>query len=231
MGIRVHKVIGYGLTDLEATDRKITDTRIGSADLVRQAMETDTRTYLEWLEALDPAEDDISRSLDRWSLEDSLQKGENRDLYDSVAYDPEFGAPNVIVFIPPSMRDWRHYDDPIDWVEETYRTDGSAPQAARHRELPHGFYPYNGLYMDTRTGDRIKDNRVMHWIRAVNAGKDEDELDYAAREFGFSTHREAAAFVAPVVPEDVQLLVRFLKVFKDPDDWRSLRPILYTYWS
>lgn len=230
MGIRVHKVMGYGLTDLEATDRKITDPRISADALLGGADMPNGAEYLAWLEREDELGDDLSRALDRFTVEERLKEGKTVDLWNSVAHDGEFGLPNVIVFTPPSMPDWRRYDDPIDWVEETYPLGDQEAQANDARQFPHGFYPYSGSYMDTRTGEDL-DQNIMYWVRGVSANADEQELDGLAQVAGFATHREAAAYVAPIVPDDVRRLVKFLKVFNSPDGWRELRPTLYTYWS
>jgi len=234
MGIRVHKFLGYGLTGLEHDGMKLTDERVNRESwLLAHDGVPALGDYFAWLEARRAASSkEFSFSLD-WVHLKNLGK-ENwpkpRDLDDCAAYDPEYGRPDVLVVRPYSARDWYRFDDPIDYVQETYLRDPGTAQESRADLIGACLYPYQS-YMDDRTGTAL-DDKVFMWVRASNARDSSPEvLDTFAQWAGFSGHAEASGHVVPFVPEEVQDLVEYAQLFTHAGVWRQLRPVLYTYWA
>jgi len=231
MGIRVHKYIGYGLADLDATGEEVRDGRV-NADYLLRGMYDDTRSaaaYEVAVDAYNAGMEDPRARVHTFALDKTTP---NWEPMDSICWRAEYGDPRVLLLAPPGYSDWRRYDDTIDWIEETYFAD--PPQGNRVKILPHGIYPFSGLYMDSRTGERLTD--VMDWVRfrsSVREGGDvpTDLLDETAQAAGYADDAEAGEYVVPWVPTEITFLAKFLGVFTDDAVALQLRPMLYTWWG
>jgi hypothetical protein len=232
MGIRVTKFLGYGLTDVAHDDNdRLVDSRINRDSCLLNWEPPSIDEFEAWLKDNSCAD----ASLDRWYLRDR-RRGEQparrreRHLDDCLAYNPEFGLGNVLVLQPLAMHDWTRYDDPIDWVEESYLSD--PPQANRAQVLRYGLYPYMAQYMDSRTGERLPNDQTMTWVRSLTSDfydlYDQDEM---ARGLGFDDHAQALELIAPNVPAEIRDIARFCELFTIDDVWKQLRPMLYVYWA
>jgi len=177
MGVRVHKVIGYGLTDVEFDEstNRLVDPRINKRGLiglydrdydlavksftdkgwrkflVRKLRETKKRKRASWeLKSYLACERQIRKHIEK--------QYPDRDEWgplNSVVLEPEYG-PKDLLLVPPEMmygrRDrWYRDDDTIDWVEETMEHE-QLPRLKvyRWRTLP----PYD-RWIDDRTGRRV----------------------------------------------------------------------------
>lgn len=234
MGIRVHKQMGYGLSDLAHDEKgyKITDPRINAESKLFDLYDTTVEEYVEWLKSQGREE----ASLDAFALESIERSGIKLHMSDTFAWQGEFGLPNVLVLTPLTMKDWRRYDDGIDYAVETYLWERDEDQQTnRVDHFGHGLYPWNGLHMDARTGVRIDSNLAMAWVRTHWPNNKPDETkklqDGLALAMGFEDRHEAERCVVPWVPEEIQDLARFGELFTDENVWTQLRPMLYTYWS
>lgn len=234
MGIRVHKLLGYGLTDVQSDDPgyKITDERINTESPGLNFEAPTISEYRSWLEAR-REQDGLETDLELSFLREPEPGDPKFSLDDAVVWNGEYGLSNVLVISPPTyQRKWSRYDDAIDYIEETYlRKPIEEPQANRVDVLRHGIYPFIG-YMDKRTGEKL-DDKIFYWVRATNASEklEEYELDLLAKACGFNSNLEAWENVAPIVPNDVKNIAFFLELFTPLGTWLQLRPVLYTYWS
>jgi hypothetical protein len=229
MGIRVHKVLGYGLTDLALKDPRV------NWDSPLLAGEASAREYYAWLEARREA----SPETFRYSLDWALLRHDGAEacgVWPWAVHDAEYGLPGVMVVRPPCQTDWFRYDDPIDYMTETYPWSERS-QTAHVQVYRHGPFPFNGFYMDARDGRRLPD-LVFPWWQIMNTKvrpeKLEDTfgaLDMFAREMGFAGQEEAKANVVPEVPEEIRDLAEFGRLFPDSGTWLQLRPLLYTWWG
>lgn len=233
MGIRVHKVLGWGLTDLDKgyqADPRVNwaSPLLGHDDKMPGASE-----YWHWLEAWrEAAGDKFSFSLD-WALLRHDEKRREKDLYGCVVYEHEYGLPEVLVIRPVTKDDWSRFDDDIDYMTETYPWSADS-QKNRVQVFDHPPFPFNGFYMDKRDGRKLPD-AVFPWWQLQNGTRDrefrEQAADLFAREMGFAGHAEAAENVVPQVPEEIRDLAEFGQLFTHAGTWRQLRPLLYTYWA
>lgn len=235
MGIRVHKMIGYGLADVkteEGAGWRIADDRI-NLDSPAISRECPTiEEYRSWLEAR-REEGDIETDIELSMLREPEPNEGHLDLDDAVTHSGEFGLPNVLVIVPPTYRRrWCRFDDAIDYIEETYlRKPPAEPQANWVRKLRHGIYPFIG-YMDANTGERL-DDKIFHWIRATNTDPrpSDQELDLIAKAAGMEDNRDAWERVAPFLPNDIKNIAVFLDLFTTEEALLELRPLVYTYWA
>lgn len=226
MGIRVHKILGWGLTDVKCEHAKQPeDPRINNESLTRVWDQSNDEMLSAYLSFLDETQESDFGTLDKWMLSNRSKEDRKLHMSDCIAFDSEYGLPNVLCLRPLACDDWSRFDDTIDYTIETYLSED--PLTNRVEILQHPPYPYNALYMDKRTGVRVP-NEIMWWIRHRSAGKESDEL---AKLGGFNSHAEADENIAPIVPQEIRDLSQFLGLFTSDDVWMQLRPMLYTYWS
>jgi hypothetical protein len=233
VGIRVHKILGYGLTDVTHTDWDIADPRINPDSFWVTRSEPET-TYFEFLtEKLSKVEGDRDFALE---LELHFHRDQEEDGTDSFTWkNAETGLPNVLIVRPIGHPRWYRFDDPLDYEEEYLR--GSS-MVHRVDLLESGPHPYEGLYMDAETGERLtNDGAVISWRRLLRKLPEDDSdkrmrlLDMLATAIGYESHDEAMRRVVPLVPEEVRRVCEWAGLFTSPTGWKDLRPMLYTYWA
>lgn len=235
MGIRIHKFLGYGLTDVENDGYWPTDPRINAKVLSDLMWDQSSKEYIEWLDQK-YTDADIVRgewNLDRFIVRDyGEEKLKDFSFSDCFAYQGEYGMPNVLVLKPLSMNDWSRFDDAIDYMAETHLYSSlTDPQANRIDSFGlHGLYPWSSIYMDARTGDRLQDGIL--WVRLFWDPPPPDGAKLAvAKHLGFENVEEAEANITPVVPVEVRDVAEFAGLFTSDDVWLQLKPMLYTYWA
>ena len=152
MGIRIHKVIGYGLNDLSLegyTGDLSLDSRfnpegyfcLNYEDREKKFSLKEFRVQLQIMGSASGLDNIFYRLLDREIEEKKF------DFDDLFVWDDEGGLANVCVFIPPGHKEqWSSFDGQIEYYEET----------VLHGQQPHvllvdrPLYPYVN-YFDIRT--------------------------------------------------------------------------------
>jgi hypothetical protein len=227
MGIRVHKMMGYGLTDVVENDPRIN----WDSPLFRYELDKDEHVdeYLEQLK-----EDEVT-ALDammvRQQRAGKLPRTGRYEVQSCFEWGTsDGGLENVLCVRPLTMDDWYRYDDIMDYAEQTYFSDGH-DQHDDVKVSHYALYPFDS-YMDARTGNRIKSD-IYTWLRAVNGKLTEnlEALDVLARHGGFGSHAEALENCVAYVPEEIRNLCKYAGVFTDPATALTLRPMLYTWWA
>lgn len=235
MGLRIHKALGWGLTDLQACGG---DSRVNwGADPFKYEGRTGF-DYLPWLVARH--ENDKPYFSYDWvvlSSSDGLEKFGKKNVFKAVTYSPEYGKPEVLVIRPFTLTDWSRSDDSIDYAGEMLTHPGAEDWWQPVRGS--GLHPFEGLFMDAETGENLP-HSVIQWVRLVNGlaerlVPEEDAMSglnaLALSQTPYATHEEAKARIVPRVPEEVRDVAEFLELFTDGTVWRQLRPLLYTYWA
>lgn len=244
MGIRLWKKLGWGITGLEHDMQTgaLTDPRI-NADALIQHPESVGPHYLEYLKARLDAErrpgEDVEQGEEWFDLamtiamvEAATEDGD--DLPFPVTRESEAGRRDLLLIQPVGYSQWSRYADRIDHAEE-----GALHPDDPHRvvPMPHGIYPFEGLYMDSRDGRRL-DTTAKRLIDKLATKWDGDDgekyrkaADHLARVSGFEDSDQALEHMAPVVPPDIRYVISWLNLFNGPDVWLQLRPMLYVYWS
>lgn len=248
MGIRVHKVLGYGLTDVKTRKYDIADGRINrKSPLLDYAADATLDQYLDWIDATYRGDKDHF-SMDSWLLAERKEvkevEAETVDFKwwrektgvstprDLIHHGTEYLEKNVLVIRPLSGKDWYRSDDPIDWIEETHLREPENENGVNwYKTLGDGIFPYIGTYMNAHTGERVKEGIEL---RRCFTWKDWDkfyDVDKLAKDFGFVDAEDARVNLVPRVPDEVRDLAKWGKLFTNDDVWKQLRPIIYTYWS
>lgn len=146
MGIRVHKVVGYGLRGFEPSPEV--------ADRLRED-ETTIKEFITWCEehreeilalptrSRSAHERRATLSLFPIALLSLKEKDGTAAtmLHDCLAWDDEFGVKDALVILPPEYaKAWSNYNNFVDWAEESSRSVGGEP-ADRFEHLKIGLYP------------------------------------------------------------------------------------------
>lgn len=235
MGIRVHKLMGYGLTDVKSDKYNIADPRINPEGIFcEQEREYKVEDFMKFLRQgrRKNKEHGFEASFEFAHLRDLKKMRVRLDPRRSFVYDGEYGLNNVLVVVPLShQNEWFRYNDAIDYAEESNRGRVEKDyQCINHvRPIPEGFHPWNHQYWDQRTFKRVPWEIMEH--KYSEKFFDEEELNIVARHHGSDTWKELKENIAPIVPECVRLLCEWGNAFTDPSVWTQLRPMIYVYWS
>lgn len=243
MGIRVHKVMGWGLTDVKTRKGHLADSRINSKSMAFDPYDEKFKAmdYLAWLKAkydnalTGPTMDmwlipDDEGNPGGWSNQAELDSIKKVLAYDLFHWGSEHLLSNVLCITPLVMHNqWHRFDDPMDWVEETHFRDSD--QLNRVDIIPGGIFPWQGLYMDARNGNPIKGVEADLWRIAHWSNPPEFEACHAvAKALEFDSVEQAEEMIVPQVPQEIRELCEYTKIFKQADVWLQLKPMIYTFW-
>lgn len=249
MGTRVHKVIGYGLDDVNNTTGKFDiseDDRFNPEGFfcLEEKVREERFLLKEFAIQLNLviANNDWSDTFPLRLLLHDIEEGrftfENFDFL--MTWNPEFGMSNVCVFNQHGRQsDSFRYDNLIDYYEETINHKQENHVLLLNRPI----YP-NIKWVDTRTTPPKWLDREGEMTFDVIQKATEDEVEgrheftltqeqknKLARDVGFDTVTDLLDNVAPMIPEDLVEIIRYLKVFNDPSTIYTLKPMIYTYWG
>jgi len=232
MGIRVHKVLGYGLSDIKVEKYSLVDPRFtlqgGAWDYFLELLAYDIKPeeYIYWLrhDLLKRNEEELASVGIHDTIMLRLLLGESKrrkkfknslKLEECLTHQSEFGFPNVMLFTPPDyLEEWVQCDSTMDWVSETYEHS----QENRILALP-GIYPYNSL--------QNKDGIVPNSIEA--------QVLYDQRQAAFEKGKlHEIKDTWPEIPPSVIAYILFLGIFREDvfsEVVTQLRPYFYVYWS
>lgn len=234
MGTRIHKVLGYALTDVAPSDPRVNwDSPL--LDLV-QGRPT-FGDFVKHLETSGPFQD--SELEDIGMVRGELERVSPYRLGSCVVHSFDYGLPNVLALVPPSYSaTWIRDDDVMDYIE-AHLGGGPDTEPTLH-DVP-GIDPYDGRWMDKATGLELNDNYVRGYRRSL-ALNDTEQQDIAARRISYSGRPRpeeplfadaatAAERLTRLVPAEVRELATLGELFTDQSTWTSLRPVLYTFWG
>lgn len=222
MGIRVNKVLGYGLTDatkkIEAEDLPIDEAQEidpinWESPLLKydeEAMSLDN--YLAWLE-VNTDEYNIELVMLRKQLEQYDHFKANTNYTRLSVKDPRWkhepvnaisrgdadgGLSNVLCITPVWQLDsWHRWDDAIDWVEESYfPKPGHKEQTSYVKVVEDGIFPYSSLWMHAQTGESLPGDNVRNWVRMKNYyNKYPEKFDGEATKLELDIYASHAGFI------------------------------------
>lgn len=226
MGIRIHKVLGYGLTDVATEDGAVVDPRINTQSPLLDWERKPTEDYRDFVDRLAAGGDEDAQ------LEAALftmAEPEGGGAGNLCTWNGEYGLPNVLVVRPVGFPGWSRTDDVIDYEEETLLHPGCEPRIGSLK----GIYPFNGLYMNARTGARCEATLARTWHRfdRIDSAASAGIVGRLAERLGFHDAEDARRNLVPVVPGEVRRACEWGNLFTRPDVWRQLRPMLYVYWA
>lgn len=224
MGIRIHKILGFGLDDVVTDgDDNIIDPRLNFEN-EPWYKSIDVHDFYEWwVQNEENEHDKFYAELYRKELE----AGEIPFLNGCTRFcfhEYEGGMSNVLIFIAPYVsHEWYRYDDVIDY----YEADGMEPTL---KELHHPIFPWESYWdVSTIPPTKLKYDAHSDFVSFFNTENPRVKKLMAARlkeEHGIDNWN-----VFPMIPPEVVALVKYLKVFKEEKNIYLMKPMIYTYWS
>lgn len=242
MGIRIHKMLGYGLNDVKYDTKnwKIIDSRFAETGYFGMGCENYTdEGFDEYLNSVIEASTDEFHKLSivQHGRKEARAKTGQYSYKDSinhcVIHEPEFGLDNVVLFIPPYFgKDWRRYDDIIDYYEPSHHeVDGGIGTGITL--LNHSIWPFES-YVDCRTMPPKCLNN-LHWHLFVDSRNSEKYgvkfAENLLKEMHFESVDEMYSMIRPIIPEELVALLKYLNVFEKEEYIHQLKPMLYWYWA
>lgn len=243
MGIRIHKMIGYGLDDVkydnekcEMIDPRFSKTGYFGMDCYKQEDNFTDEGFDEYVSRAIAEDTSDLKLLQRGRSTTKKKKGHysyEDSISDCVVYDPEFGLDNVVLFTPPGFnKNWKRYDDIIDYYEPSHHeADGGIGSGITL--LKRTIWPFES-YVDCRTMPPTRLNSLQ-WSLFVDSNQDNKYAEGCAEAFvktmNFESVEEMRKMIRPIVPEELVVLLKYLNVFENEEDIHQLKPMLYWYWG
>lgn len=243
MGIRIHKVLGYGLSDVKTNSSgEINDPRINAKSPLVNWRESkskkDLTSYLDFVaKKIDADPDDFDADFELFFLRAQIENPskEMPNPYDTVTHEGEGGMERVLMLTPiMELKEWQRSDDTIDYYEDHLNNpDVGSPSL---KLIEGGIYPYSGAgYVNARTGEKVNWGGldVLKFVKKeYEAGKiAKGEYQSFIENIGFESEADMDKNLCPKVPEPIKLLIEWGKLFTSPETIYQLRPYLYTYWN
>lgn len=224
MGIRIHKVLGFGLTDV-AVNRDletIEDKRLNSYK-APWYQNIDIEAFYKWW--MKNEENDQNKFYAELYLKDLKEGVIQSSTRRFGFYEDEGGLDNVLLFVAPSsMDEWYRYDNAIDY----YEADGMEPKV---QEIDRAIFPWEGYWDVSVTppkrldGDQLRS--VMYYNQLIRDGM----FDLAEKIKYKITDDIDISNVRPIIPPEIVALVKYLDVFTEERYIYEMKPLIYTYWS
>ena len=238
MGIRVHKVLGYGFRRVNFNgDPRFNDHALSNWNLARHELLMGDKVKERLSNYF------MSKGLEQeapWEFQmevEQLKELKTLDATDVMRYNPMLiGAKPAIgplVFTIPYMK-WSRYNDTIDYYESTQDTLDARDRVRIITDCegaPAGIYPFDAGYVHRRTGERKLTGTTARWMLLKTLRGLSTQALKPDNEFGVQTLIEFQRHLVPEVPTFIRAFCDCFQIFKQPHTVNYLRPMLFTYWS
>ncbi|MCK9155120.1 MAG: hypothetical protein M0P12_03295 [Paludibacteraceae bacterium] len=213
MGIRIHKKIGWAITDLTENDTRINWDVLNNLFVGKDEL----KKFQDWIIEQDRNNEDRHRINHlAFNLYPELS------LQDLVFYDAETWENTIIIGDGWPLN--QRTDDGIDYIEDYLKRDsGKKPMKDTVQFLRDGYYPYQQFWMYSKTGEHLYPVERIHGIFYFGS----EVLD---NRFGNFPQEELDKIIVPEIPLVVSDICEYFKIFTDNKTKLQLRPVLATYW-
>lgn len=236
MGIRIHKVLGYGADDIRIEGSAVTDDRFrisglrnkeGWTAVTQRAIENHRKELLKAFEEEFVDEEKAAWLLDHVEREANVVYDMPAGTTRKVEAYHDFDSMPVLVLVPPGSQGWYRYDDPIDYYEAG---QGMEP-SFRVVNGVGALFPFVGEMRRFRGQRRLPrepctleaahyNHMVGRWdpkIKPLVSGEDLDDL---------------LGNWCPTLPWCLLTWMHLQKWITDKRGFADmLRPCIFTYWS
>lgn len=243
MGIRVNKVLGYGIRDFKGfdTDNRVSDSVLNRIENDDKYNSENFKQYVyDYLKKTDWNEK-YGNIIWNFYFNEKCYKSDKKMnhfnntlincnsfdlLYKFMIYDDEYKS-SILLFTNPLADGWKRHDDTIDYYEEDCCVDEKV------KPIKYGIYPYNSVYNDIRTGDRFQSNivRAIEYIQDLSESNDTkvDAINNLLENSSFKDYEEYKKYCNVVLPEVIVMYLDFIEFFnKDVFNPLQLSPMLYS---
>lgn len=256
MGIRIHKVLGYGFKYCKFDkDPRFNDWVFNAKS--EKFYENKKDEFLEFLKDKKSKFSKEERIISNITMDINWIEGtgwfdkekpvKSLSLSDFIKYnyfETEGKNPiGPVIFTLPSSKDWNRYDDIIDYVECSIDNKGSFDSVKFYKDdagQPAEIYPYVG-FVNRNTGKRVRFSQSDRWILTDILQKSkkvknpslkhiDPDLETNFQKEGITNLIEWQRWIVPIIPDLIVNFCEFAKVFKNPLTIYRLKPMIYTYW-
>lgn len=227
--LRIHKVIGYGLTDIALeSSGKMNDLRLDLSGYVFNSFDLKKYHLQNFFDKL------LKANEAKWKIELYSMDYYPPNVAECIHFGTTLAKTGIVLICPPNKAYcWKREDDIIDFCD-------SDNEIKRDSVKMLDGIPSCRYMMDSRNGRKLPTiqatdftnllKRYRQSIPALEKLKIESTLVELASEIGFDRIDDAERFIAPLVPEVVMEFCVFLNLFSKRETALALRPMLYTYW-
>ena len=221
MAVRLHKVLGYALTNIVENDPRL---KRSPRDIFEE-IDADGKscTARFWAEL---------KKHKRW--ETHFWTPAQRKEFDLLRMmDSGDDSNRIVVFVPASkVVTWRRFGDDIDYYEAkaVAQAVGEDWCEARLRPLSIPLHHYD-QYVDTRYPEDGERTLRITELTTLLGGRTAVSKSKASLEVLGYTERDYMSFVRPMIPLCVRTFCRVFDLFKDPEAVWELQPAVNVYWS
>jgi len=236
MGIRVNKVLGYGLVYVDFNEEnQIVDPRFNKDinNIISKLSRKDHKSYLMYLKQ------NLSK-IDYMLAERSFSDWKVNNF---ITYSDKEFEEDTNVFMVTHHENWYRYDDIIDYIVES-QVHG---QKSHVEIIKHSIFPYNGMYICKSTGETLTHiQREMYttYLTLLDKLVDNNDLQLHIRygihirygteiqkELKLKNIKDIFTEIIPIIPKEIVLFCKWLNIFTDDKYILDLKPMCYTYWS
>lgn len=221
MGIRIHKVLGYGIQNYIPDQYQI---KLNRSELTYDDFEMYLSDKIKGI----PTENvlDNDNNFYYFTLLQEIKEYKKTIHYSNLYYDfvktgGECDEPNqlpTIIFTLP-WNHWSRYDDAIDYYDNEFIDNVKL--------LNRPIYPYD-TYIDIRTNKLVNNDYILIKRHIEDKNLPNEKL---LSEFKLSSIEEFDKYIIPKINPSIIITAKFLNIIDNSDDLNCLRPMIYTYWS
>lgn len=231
MGLRLNKVLGYGINN--AADHLVHNYK----DRIDIFQNNTTYGHIkEWIKSSDNKYgEDASDVYFYWDI---AGKATQRyfDFYNWVSYPCENNSLNTLVFTT-SDKEWRRYDNSMDYIEYYKQFGRTTVDDLNIITLNSNIYPFKKM-INLNTQQLVSPTDIstmLSWFNTqsyVLGLKSKGTTKDILAKHGIASYRDFKRNIKPLLPNIHRYIINFSGIFKDPQrTLLELNPMIHTYWD
>lgn len=246
MGIRVHKIIGYGFDDVQVDKYNVVDPRFKPCVNDHEMIYEKSDAFPEWIVENAEQAAYILHTIYKVPIKDAkfdlsimsqlmkvrIKEGRKYRTNSLFIHHTEYGIPEVMMFVPIDSPDWYRYDDIIDWIEESEEHNQENRVTNLFEETSScGIYPYTMMMLNPfrKNLTQSKRNRMEPSTYNMATGRWNGDMEPMAKDEKILKHFQEDW--VPQIPGAIMAFIAYLDILKKPETLYELRPLLYVYWG
>jgi len=231
MGIRIHKILGWGLKYTKGYNDPRLNKKIFGGEGINEDIQISKSEILEYIDSKEKGMSNL--------FEDELKRG-SYGIYDFVRFGPECSKRPFVIFC---LRDsnWYRHDDTIDYYDADPMQTKVKLIVDDSNQVT-GIYPYYG-YINRLTGQPIPSlypakrwtttNTILGDIKKdpENLSKANKNIDKLFGEYGVHSFVDWQRNISVKLSPVIEAMIDLSGIFVDPKLKFRLKPMLVTYWD
>lgn len=236
MSLRFNKILGYAMTIPNNQVNEI----VNPDGAYASDLPFDLQEYYEFLDKKYSAPATREKKYDAIKSDlETMDPEDPKTYYPSnfvTIFRDEYNDEDqtYLIVTPISVAsEWRRSDDSIDTYEQAYlyRNENDVDYSPTIKFFDHGLFPYEGNFLNFRTGKRIDSLLYRKIETSINDPRDSKNLQELFTQAEVSDIKDFKNVVHPAAPINAIDIAEYLRIFIFNDLAIRLRPALLTFWS